>query len=204
MTSPSATPSDTELLELALDTFARRGYAGTSVREIARALGVSHNFIPQRFGTKERLWFAAVDHGFDTLGREILDALTRSPADDLERLRAVMVRFLTANAARPAMMRIINQEATVDSPRLRHLLRYIDPVVDGTNALLETLHRAGRVRSVSGPQLFFLVTLGASSAFSLDPLARHFGGDIDPADPGAVERYARAVVELLFAGIEST
>ena len=40
-----------------------------------------------------------------------------------------MVRFVEANAARPALLRIINQEAVVAGPRFDYLFeRFIEPV----------------------------------------------------------------------------
>ena len=56
-----------EILAVALRTFATHGYDGVSLRTINRELGVSHNLIYQRFGTKEELWKAAVDYGFGGL-----------------------------------------------------------------------------------------------------------------------------------------
>jgi AcrR family transcriptional regulator len=54
--------STAAILEAAIEAFAERGYEGTSVRDVARSLGGSHNLIPNRIGSKEDLWYAAVDH----------------------------------------------------------------------------------------------------------------------------------------------
>src|SRR6201987_1600726 len=56
-----------EILDRALTMFATVGYDGMSLRTLDRELGVSHNLIYQRFGTKEELWRAAVDYGFRPL-----------------------------------------------------------------------------------------------------------------------------------------
>ncbi|MBK6738015.1 MAG: helix-turn-helix transcriptional regulator [Haliea sp.] len=45
--------SDDALLDAALLSFGENGYDGASVREIARRLAVSHNPIPQRFGSRK-------------------------------------------------------------------------------------------------------------------------------------------------------
>ena len=50
--------SDATILDAALNAFAERGFAGTSMREVARELGISHNLIPQRLGSKEQVWYA--------------------------------------------------------------------------------------------------------------------------------------------------
>src|ERR1700680_5188195 len=88
-----------EILLVALRSFADRGYDGTSVRELNRALGVSHNLINRRFGSKERLWKATVDRWFG----ELVDALDPAgtligDGDPLEQLREFVVTFIEVNA----------------------------------------------------------------------------------------------------------
>ena len=60
----------TRSCEAALESFAAQGYDAMSLRSLNAQLGLSHGTISQRFGTKERLYFAAVDLGFTSfLGR---------------------------------------------------------------------------------------------------------------------------------------
>ncbi|MBB3981990.1 AcrR family transcriptional regulator [Sphingobium fontiphilum] len=42
-----------KLLGLAFATFAERGYEGTTLRDLSKRLGVSHNLLNVRFGRKE-------------------------------------------------------------------------------------------------------------------------------------------------------
>lgn len=203
----TALPTDAALLDAALVAFAERGFDGTSVRELARSLGVSHNFIPQRFGSKERLWFAAVDHGF---GQVVADLLTADDGDgddiedleDLERFRSVMVRFLTAMDSRPALLQIIAQEATQPGERLEYLFdRYIEPVGQLGTELLDRFGAEGRVRTSSVSLVYFLLTHGAGGAFALPALAARFGDEVDPTDADAVRRHAEHAVDVLFHGL---
>ena len=50
-----------EILGAALRAFATHGYDGVSLRTLNRELGASHNLLHGRFGSKEALWYAAVD-----------------------------------------------------------------------------------------------------------------------------------------------
>ncbi|MBU0776266.1 MAG: TetR/AcrR family transcriptional regulator, partial [Alphaproteobacteria bacterium] len=50
-----------KLLALAFATFAERGYEATTLRDLSKRLGVSHNLLNVRFGRKEDLWIRAVD-----------------------------------------------------------------------------------------------------------------------------------------------
>ena len=98
----TAVVSEGELLDLALDAFADQGYDGTSVRDVCRRLGVSHNLVHERYGSKEALWYAAIDHGFRSLATELATAANEAPGDELDRLRAILVRYVEVTAERPA------------------------------------------------------------------------------------------------------
>lgn len=204
---PSVVSTDA-VLDAALEAFAERGYEGTSVREIARGLGVSHNLIPQRIGSKDVLWYAAVDRAFGVLAGALDDALDeRDPDDDrdLERLRALVVRFIAANAQRPALLRVINQEAADPGPRLDHLFEhYIEPVRRFGEEVLADLARRGEVRPVSVSLFYFLLTHGAGGPLAFPDLAERLGTGVDPDDPAAVRRHAEAAADLLFDGIRTS
>ncbi len=194
--------ADPELLDAALEVFADRGFEGTSVRELARELGVSHNLIPQRFGSKERLWYAAIDHGFGRLARDMASVTRDLPGDDVERLRSMIVRFVEANATRPSLLRIINQEACSPGPRLDYLFdSYIAPVGRYGASLLADLHAKGRVRTDSVALIYFLMTHGAGGALAMPALAQRFGDRVDPSDAEAVRRHAEQAVDVLIEGL---
>lgn len=185
------------VLDRALAMFAERGFDGMSVRELARDLGVSHNLIPQRIGSKEQLWFAAVDRGFGALAARLAEVLQELPdAKDVTKLRALVVSFVEENATRPALLRIINQEATSPGPRLDHIYaRYIEPVRDFGAALLERLAELGDIRPVSVETMYFLMTNGAAGAFALPGLAAKFGDRVSP------RQRAIEAVDIIFDGL---
>ncbi len=192
------------LLDRALEMFAESGYDGMSVRELARELGVSHNLIPQRIGSKEELWFAAINRGFGSLALELAQAIAEraDEEDDLARLRALLVRWVEANTTRPALLRIINQEATAPGPRLDYLFeRYIAPVREFGDDLLAGLAKDGRVRTSSAPLMYFMMTHGAGGPFILPALADKFGTPLDTSDATAVHEHATSVADLIFDGL---
>jgi AcrR family transcriptional regulator len=198
--------STRDLLDAALDAFAERGFEGTSVRELARGLGVSHNLIPQRIGSKDELWIAAVDQAFARLALALADVIAslglQEDVDDVATLRAVVVRFVEVNCSRPALLRIIQQEASAPGPRFDHLFeRYIDPVRIFGSELLVRLREAGRVRTDDVSLLYFFMTNGAGGPLSHPAIAERFGVSVDPNDPEAVRAHANAAVDLLFDGL---
>jgi AcrR family transcriptional regulator len=196
---PAAT--DDAILGAALEAFAENGYLGTSVRELSRALGVSHNLVPQRFGTKERLWYAAVEHGFATFA-EAARTEPEAGEDPFDTLRRMIVRFVEAMAQQPALLRIVNQEASRPGPRLDYLFeRHIGPVSRAVQGALDALGRCGRARPVPPAAFYFLITHGVAGPLALSPLAERFGPPVSADDPAALRSYAEAVADLLIHGI---
>ena len=95
---PPAAPEE-GVLQAALVAFATHGFNGMSVRTLNRELGVSHNLLNQRFGSKEAIWRAAVDWGFGKLVAEVLRWDDES-AEPLVRLRSSVRTFARFSAGR--------------------------------------------------------------------------------------------------------
>jgi AcrR family transcriptional regulator len=199
--SEPAAATDEAILDAALAAFADDGFNGTSVRDISRRLGVSHNLVPQRFGSKSRLWYAAVDHGFAELQRAALQ-VDVVPDDPFLTMRRLIVTFVEAFAGRPALLRIINQEAATPGARLDYLYeRYIGPSSAAVEAALEELTRCGLARPVPAAAFYFLVTHGVAGPVALSPLAERLGHAVSADDPDDLRAYAEAVADLLIEGI---
>ncbi len=194
--------ADHVVLDCVLSTFGDHGFEATSVREIGRRLGISHNLIPQRYGTKQKLWYAAVDFGFEQLAAA-LDASSKAlDPDDLVQLRGLIVRFIEINAQNPALMRIITQEATAPGPRLDYLFEtYIDPVRKMGEAWLDKLVAEGRITHSSVTLMYFFMTHGAGGFVALPALTERFGEIIPDGDPDAVHDWAERAVSILFEGL---
>jgi len=196
-----ATPE--QVLAAALRAFARHGYEGVSIRTLSQDLGVSHNTIPQRFGSKERLWHAAVDWGFGNLVADLAPVAGENPPDPLDELHAGIRRFVEHSAAHPELHALMNIEGATDSHRLDYIFdNYVAPATEPLREALERLVAAGRIRPIPLRTLHFLITSGGAAPFSLAPLARRF----DPADPldgEHVRGHARLVADIITAGLRA-
>ena len=189
------------LLQGALEAFAETGYDGTSVRELSRRLGVSHALLTARFGSKEGLWFAAMEHVLaqtEQTWREVAD----SPSlDDLEALRRAVVRQVIFSAAHPQVLRIMNHEGAIDSPRVRFVMdRFVNPLRPGVERLLARLVAAKRIRPVPYATLHFLAVVGGGALFAYPVEAALLGAPPNP-DADDVRAHAEAVADVLIAGV---
>ncbi|MCB1689778.1 MAG: TetR/AcrR family transcriptional regulator [Halioglobus sp.] len=194
--------SDEALLDAVLQSFGENGYDGASVREIARRLEVSHNLIPQRFGSKENLWYAAVDHGFGRLISDLKREAQTLGSDELLILRGLISSFIEINAQHPSLLQIINQEASQPGPRLDYLFdTYIKPVRDFGEAWLTRLAEEGRIRPVSVSLLYFLMTHGAGGLFALPALTKRLGKGVKNKSNLSVQEEAQSAVDIFFDGM---
>jgi len=194
--------SDDTLLETALQSFGENGYDGASVREIARRLAVSHNLIPQRFGSKEALWYAAVDHGFGRLEKDLLREAKALGSDELLVLRGLILCFIEINALHPSLLQIINQEASQPGPRLDYLFKtYIKPVRDFGDSWLTRLADEGRINPVSVTLLYFLMTHGAGGLFALPALTKRLRRGVANNNRESIRAQAESAVKIIFDGV---
>jgi AcrR family transcriptional regulator len=194
--------SDEVLLETALQAFAENGFDGASVREIARRLNVSHNLIPQRIGSKENLWYAAIDHGFGRLERDLLRTAQALGSDEVLVLRGLIMSFIEINALHPSLLQIINQEASRPGPRLDYLFKnYIKPVRDFGAAWLQRLTREGRIAPISVTLLYFLMTHGAGGLFALPALTKRLRRGVATPANESIRVQAENAVNIIFEGL---
>jgi len=190
-----------QILDAAFRAFATYGYEGVAVRTLNRELGVSHNLIHQRFGSKQALWYAAVDRAFGQQTTALATAFDPTLGDPLEQLNHAIRSFVRYNAERPELLGLMNIEGRVDSERLDYIYdNYIAPALAPLGRLLDYLQKEGRIRPISLRALFFLVAHGAAAPFTLAPLARHFD-NTDPLDPGQVAEQAALTADVITSGL---
>jgi TetR/AcrR family transcriptional regulator len=190
-----------DILAAALRVFSERGFDGTSVAEINRELGVSHNLINRRFGSKDELWFAMVDWAFGRIEGGLAGVDPDPDPDPLIATRRTIVRFLELHAAHPEILRLVTVEAAAASPRLTYLWEaHIGPTIARVLAPLKVLVDAGVLTTTDIRSLHFLVAHGATAPFSLVPLAELLDPR-DPRSPSAIREHAEFVADLVVGGL---
>jgi AcrR family transcriptional regulator len=81
------------LMETAIDLFASKGFSGTSIRDIANAMGVSISNIYHYFGNKEGLWVAILRYSVEELPSALREVCALD-IDPLERFRLLLKTHL--------------------------------------------------------------------------------------------------------------
>jgi AcrR family transcriptional regulator len=196
-----STATRAALLDAALAEFAAHGFEGASTRAIATAAGTHQPQINYHFDSKDELWRAAVDHLFarldETVGRHLRDS--PSALDDRARFARGLRAFVRAAAELPELNRIMVQEATTDSDRLRWIVeRHTRPRFEQLTADWRALRARREVPDVDEAVLYYSLVGAASLAYVNAPEARLLGHD--PQSDAFIDAHADALVTLFLGG----
>ncbi len=199
MTHPSPVTRE-RILDTAEACFAERGFAGTTVRDIAGAVGLTPAALYNHFEGKEALYEAVLERGIKPL-IEVLEGLAASePGPDAiaATLDGVMGHF----ARRPNVARLIYHEAVTGGSVLVPLARaWIQPLL--ATALGEMKREKDSPWSEEDHRR--LVTLWVQLVvghFAVAPLVAELLGE-DPLASASIERQTRflhKLSRLLMAG----
>jgi TetR/AcrR family transcriptional regulator len=190
-------PAESDILERGLTAFAELGYEGASVRELARRLGVSHNFINDRYGSKAAFWRAVIDRSLSAQLERLGAALGVAGEDDLGRLRNLVHAFHQANVAEPALPRILQYESIRGGERLEYVFRrYLVPVRDAVAPLVQELVEQGRVQPIPIDVMVYAV-VAMNSVNAEVPFVSLLGNTF-ATDPSG---FARMLSDILLDGL---
>ncbi len=194
---PTDIPAEAEILARGLAAFAELGYDGASVRELARRLGVSHNFINDRYGSKAQFWRAVIDRSLTAQVARLQALLSVSDEDDLARLRNLVHAFHQANVAEPDLPRILQYESIRGGERLEYVFQhYLVPVRDAVAPLVQSLVEQGRVRPFPIDLMVYAVV--AMNSVNAEVPFVSLLGDTFAADPS---RFASMLSDILLDGL---
>jgi TetR/AcrR family transcriptional regulator len=202
--APASLP---DIFSAALKVFSEKGFDGTSVGALNRELGVSHNLMHRRFGSKEALWYATVDWAFGQIASEMsaveMGAAEPLPLEPEEVARHTVRRFLEVHATHPEILRLVAVEGATASPRLTYLYEaHVHPLYARLTGPLKPLVDNGILSEADVRSLHFLVAHGGTAPFSLVPFARMLN-PLDPLDPDAIHRHAEFVADMVVAGLRA-
>jgi AcrR family transcriptional regulator len=184
MARRAAAETRREILASAAGLFRERGYAQTSVRDIAAAAGTDAALVIRHFGSKEELFLEAVereivarplDGPLETLGRDVV----RFVLDPDDQVRGMFLALVRAS------------DGTVAGPKLRevHEATFVVPLrarLTGPDADL----RARLAASLVGGLLYALWIVGDEALSAAD-------------EADVVERYGAVLQSLITPGITS-
>ncbi|MBN3527402.1 TetR/AcrR family transcriptional regulator [Paenibacillus apiarius] len=127
-----------KIMDAAKVLFARKGFEGTTVRQICDEAGVALALVSYHFGGKENVFYAL----FDAFAPGFLNAEyeLENPEEDL---RAFIREFVRLRMAEPELINLLQQEIILQSPRLDKLQRYLHALWMQLRGILEAGREKG-------------------------------------------------------------
>lgn len=181
------------ILDTAEALFAERGFAGTAVRDIAGAVGLTAASLYNHFAGKEALYGAVLERGI----RPLIDVLEELSTRDLGRdaLDALLGHVMDHLAQRPDVARLIYHEALTGAAHLVPLARtWIEPVLMRALGLMKREIGSPWAEEEHRRVVAMWVQLIAGY-FAVAPLVAELLGE-DPLAPETIERQTHFLRKL--------
>src|SRR5690242_12774245 len=197
--------SHDKILDAAEALFAKRGYAGVGLSEVAEVVGLGKSSLFHHFKTKAQLYAAVAARILARIEEHLVRSLAKGgdPAARLERWLDELVDMLVAN---PTYARVLlrslfeDDELPGDLPEEIEAQRALEGIFGGVGALLREGMSAGVFRAANVQHL--LLSLVGIVVF---PFASgEFGAEVvgrDIFEAAEVRRRKREVRDLLRSGL---
>ena len=199
--APPSRGEDTRaaLLAAGRRVFARRGYDGASVREIAAGAAANLGAITYHFGSKRELYERVLEEGLLPM-IERVEKITEGNQSPIERLGLVVEVFFEYLGAHPDLPRLLLQEISAGKKPPRAVLAMIRRNMGYVISILSEGWRDGSLRR-GDPLLSALSVVSQPIYMTLvGPILEEIGG-VDLKDPSTRAGAIEHVQELLRTGL---
>jgi TetR/AcrR family transcriptional regulator len=195
----SANERREQLLQIAVDLFSRKGFKGTTTREIAAAAGVAEAIIFRHFETKEHLYAAIIDRKLNSpLALEwvagIRAAMDRN--DDEAVFRQLICAIIGTHKTDPKFERLMLYAALERNEiALLYMRQLTSSIVEVFRSYLVRRQKQGRLRAVNADVALAAIA-GMAKLYALDRYVHEFKEEC-VSDDEAIENFTRIAMNGL-------
>ena len=192
-------PPDTRdrVLRVAQALFAERGYRGTSLRDIAKKIGIKAPSLLHHFPSKQQLYLAVLDRMFQSL-EDAANAIAWGRESRQERMRQAVGDTIDFIASHPDFVRIMWKEMADESGVGRQVIkRRLPPLFSTAVNFIFHGQRDGEFRTEVDP-LHFMWSLNSITIgyFTTAAMVRRLW-NMNLLESAMIERRKREVIDLV-------
>lgn len=161
------------IIDAAIEVFAKKGFFGAKVSEIAETAGVADGTIYLYFKSKDELLISLFEERMEMIIGD-LEALLAFTDDPREKLRRYIVAHLELVASKPQLMQVL----TIELRQSARFIKEYSPKGFGRylgmlGAIVEEGQRKGYFRKELDPGVFRRALFGAIDELSLEWILRN-------------------------------
>lgn len=206
-TKKERNPEETKrrILDAAELEFAKKGFDGAKLRDVASAAEVHHALLHHYFGDKEGLFRAVVERGVTAITTGAYEIMSTT-TDFVELVRRFMSFIIDYTANHPNLISILHFAAlSPNSPSYAMCEelseRILVPVMTATRDMIAAAQAQGRVRSELDPSRVVSIAMGAASFIFHEKqfFGAFFGRDI--CEPDMIAAHKDAVTQFVLNGL---
>jgi len=192
-----ATARRRQLIEAAMDLFSRKGFAGTTTREIALAAGVSEAIIFRHFATKRDLYTAIIEHNIHSTGaQQVLAGIEACmKRRDDEGLFRLIAREIIDGHRKDARFERLMLHASLEGHELATIYRreFGLPMFASLRNYLERRQRSGALRHIDSGAMIVAIA-GMANYYALNDAHGDAGG-LNLKDDQVVDAFTRILMD---------
>jgi len=188
-----------QILEAAVRVFARQGFHGCRVSDIADEAGVAYGLVYHYFGSKDEILSTLFLERWDVMLAMIAEVDRRENVHARDKLHEIASFIVDSYRHDPDLMKVIIVEVTraANSFGRTHLTK-IQEAYDGIAGIVQTAQDDGSFKPAVTAQFAALAFYGA-----IEQVLTGWIFDVLPKGPGEYEQAKRFVVETVCGGLDA-
>ncbi len=132
------------ILKTAIKVFSKNGFYDANLREIAQKAGVSHSLIRHHFGSKQDLWKAVIDYGYDLRYDTVYKIIDKqNEMDAIDFLKKFLKSHIQFCAENSDIAKILLHWYNAEGAQLDYILEKQSPINEAAKKSFKKAQKEG-------------------------------------------------------------